>query len=103
MKNITMIVIALIAACSPVEGADGGGTSSGEGCFGQPCQGTCAPGLVCEPHPDNASLAVCAAPCCIGQQCAVEADGCGEPLLGECRNSFSGTPLCFPVLDQGPS
>lgn len=96
MKNIILVALLLATtttttACTPEEA-----------CFGEPCTGACAPGLVCEPHPDNASLAVCAAPCCIGQPCAVEADGCGEPLAGECRDSFLGAPLCFPVIVDQP-
>jgi hypothetical protein len=58
--------------------------------------------MLCAPHPDNASLAVCAAPCFLdGPPCALDVDGCGEAPLGECRVGFSGTVLCFPVLCDG--
>lgn len=82
-------------------GGEGMGSTEPSACFGDQCDGQCGPGLVCAPHPDNASLAVCAAPCTVGDPCGLPAAGCEDAPAGECRVGFMGIPLCFPVDSDG--
>ncbi len=92
-------------------GADGSSTGAEDSstgaaplaCLGDHCTVSCGPGLVCLPHPDNASRPVCAAPdlCTtedIGAACAVDIEGCDGPVIGECRAISLWAAMCFPIL-----
>lgn len=92
-------------------GADGSSTGAEDSstgaaplaCLGDDCTVSCGPGLVCTPHPDNASRPVCAAPdlCTVegvGSACAVDIEGCDGPVIGECRAISLWAAMCFPIL-----